>query len=224
MSEAMKADVSWAPDVEIESEKDWQEYLEKKMTQSGWYVKREVTPTEDNVRADLIAKHDNLGDEWLGIETKRLTPSMSYATAFDAVNQIVERYRYKHWPCKEIRLWGVAPYISESFEDSVDGEKSRAAERAICDMVNYLGIGYLQHHASFASLYFGNTNTAETWRTGIPLFALDQDAFDGYTTFNEDLKETAHLSAAKQLDNPVGNWRVEWLKVRKEMKQEENDG
>jgi hypothetical protein len=217
MSEPMKADVSWAPDVEIESEKDWQKYLEKKMTQSGWHVKREVTPTEDNVRADLIARHDNLGEEWIGIEAKRLTDDAPYSRAFSAVNQIVERYRYKHWPCKEIRLWGVAPYVSKSFEDSAEGEKSRAAERAICDMVNYLGMGYLQHHDSFATLFFGNTQSADDWGTGIPLFALDQGAFDGYTVFNDDLEETAHLSAARQPDDPVGCWGVSRWEVRKEM-------
>lgn len=130
----------------IDSHEDYSQYLEHKFRKSGWYVKTEVTPKRDNKRADMIIYNSDVIDEWIGLELKYWGSTRSSSNFIPAVDQIINRYRYKSWPNKEIRLWVFAPYIAGSYEESEWGEKNQFAENAICNITNSLGIGYLDHH------------------------------------------------------------------------------
>jgi len=138
----------------ISSEDDLQEYLQSGMESSGWDVLREMSPDHRDTRADIIAKHTDVG--WIGIECKHVTGGS--VAAGNAARQVIKKYAGEKYLGIgiEIDMWGIAlygrhysaerlqrdDYDSDQFYHETWGLK-RGTVSATERIINALGIGWV---------------------------------------------------------------------------------
>lgn len=189
---------------QIECEKDWQEYLEKELESFGWKVKREVTPSGNNNRADFLIHHSRIGNEWIGIEAKHYTERQCpyNASSMGAVDQILEKYRYERWPNKEVRLWAVAPFFQSSYSPGEKVSESRYAEKVLAKVYNQFGIGYLFNHGEWASISFKHSVDYDKYNgpNGVPVYPIRQEP----SSFSMEYARLGSLADDVELLNPGG--------------------
>jgi len=164
---------------EIDCEDDLQAWMERGMESNGWTVLREVTARNNNVRADIIAKHDQIGA--IGIECKYVTGGPIVAGA--ACRQICRRYANERFFQWDIDAWGIClfggSYEPRSMLDknSFDNEEHHRNKKRT-DMVtvnttkrivNGIGIGFVTTERDRIVMQFLPTGR----ENHIPLFSVD---------------------------------------------------
>jgi len=101
-----RQDMQWLLEdllIDIESEKDMQNWWVKFLTYTGWEVHTEVTPHKSNYRADLLIKHNR--SPWIGMELKYGLTGRKAALGID---QVRHKYRNRVFIDKHpVRLWAM---------------------------------------------------------------------------------------------------------------------
>ena len=164
---------------EIDCEDDLQAWMERGMESNGWTVLREVTARHKNVRADIIAKHDEIGA--IGIECKYVTGGP--VVAGHAASQVCNNYAGEKFFQWDIDAWGICLF-GASFEprSMIDkGEFDNEEHYLNCirtkrnvayttqRVVNGLGIGFVTTNKDRLVMQFLPTGR----ENHIPLFSVD---------------------------------------------------
>jgi len=164
----------------IESEKGYKNYLEKNMEREGWKVEREVKPDGSEVRADIIAKHRDIGR--IGIECKYMTGGSTVIA--EAFRQLENNYAGKTFGGQKIDAWGVGiygRYFSYHSPDVDDYDQEKWYHSAMGGrtarigqakrVINGLGVGWVTSHSNRVFLEFCPSGKEYY----IPLFGLDEN-------------------------------------------------
>lgn len=156
---------------EFETEKEFQNYLESELEDSGYTAIQEVSPDRSNYRVDLLLMHDIYGK--IGLELKRLTGGTDAA---DAHRQIVKQYSREKYLGDKVRKWVFAPYmpkLQSEQEHTMHGFQAGKLE-VLKHFFQSYGIGVLDVHQS-PYCYF-------EWGTGreykIPAFSTNRQPME----------------------------------------------
>ena len=156
---------------EIDCEDDLQAWMERGMESNGWTVLREVKARNSNYRADIVAKHEDIGV--VGIECKYVTGGS--IVAGHASRQIIEKYAGKKFFQWNVDAWGVCLFGREYRPKQMVYEKrQREARRQIATtkrILNGLGIGYVTTDNDWLMMQFLPSGRD----VHIPLFGVDSD-------------------------------------------------
>ena len=132
--------------VQVNSEKDYQNYLQRVFENNGWSVDDEVYDDDSDHRADLIVDHGNYGK--YGIEAKYTNYGGS--TPAHAHHQIVKKYRQATFDGHKIRKWVYAPFYTLRADATEpyhhpDPPRHSWVNELLMPFFNSHGIGYLHN-------------------------------------------------------------------------------
>jgi Holliday junction resolvase len=165
---------------EIDCEDDLQAWIERGMESNGWTVLREVKARNSNYRADIVAKHKDIGV--IGIECKHVTGGS--IVAGEATRQIIEKYAGKKFFQWEVDAWGVCLFGREYRpKNMILDRRQREARRQIATtkrILNGLGIGYVTTAEDWIMMQFLPSGRS----VHIPLFGVDSDIETEEVDFN----------------------------------------
>jgi hypothetical protein len=165
--------ISSEHDLEIDSEKEFQEYLVDGMKNADWGVDREVSPNGSQDRVDIIASKEGMAT--VGIETKYVTNSGPRETG-KALTQIISQYAGERYDDMSVDVWGTALYGDGFFTTDFSDFSSHSEEyQFACRRINnQLGVGYVVNHRGLVIMDFG----ISVPELRVPLFSTDGGRID----------------------------------------------
>ena len=189
----------------ISDEPNFQEWLATQLRRCGWEVHREVksdrkTVNDGRYRADIIAKNEDVGQEWVGIETKWLNSLKEGRKIGGALNQITNQYWHTDFEGRSVDLWAVSPYIDAQFATRHAKETQKIIkltthhlQQLVREMLCVYGIGYLSPTGSYGVIDFGYSVAHRK----IPAFDLRNPVPERHYE-NVDMEKTANAVLKKR--------------------------